>query len=370
MRVAFDVGTVGVRPAGVAVYAAAMARALAGHQTQPDLVLIGRQAATVGLPPGVPSCGRAAGPYPLWLQTGAMRDALAIDADIVHMTDGVAPFLRRLPVVLTVHDMSVIARPLTHPWYRWARIPLVAMGPRAADAVIVPSLATAAEVRRITGVARSRIFVIPYAPQQPFAPAPPSEVVRATRNHGVEDLPFILALGTLEPRKNHRRLIHAFELLAESGRIPPATRLVLAGGMGWRHDSILAAIEASPVHDRIRRLGYVPSEDLAGLLTGARVVAYVSLYEGFGLPVVEAMACGAATVTSAASSMPEVAGDAAFLVDPMRIDAIADGLATAWQAATKDRVRVTARAVAQAAQFSWEGAADATLAVYRRVLGA
>jgi glycosyltransferase involved in cell wall biosynthesis len=370
MRIAFDVGTVGVRPAGVAVYATAMARALVSNASHPDIVLIGRQAGSVGLPGDVPTRERSARPYPLWLQTSAMRDALAADADLLHLTDGVAPIVRHLPVVLTVHDMSVIAQPRTHPWYRWARIPLVAIGPRMADAVIVPSLATAAEVRRITGVSRRRIFVIPYAPQRPFAPAPELEIRRTADLHGIGRVPFILVLGTLEPRKNHLRLVKAFERIVLSARIPPETLLVIAGGMGWRHDAILSAVEGSPLRDQIRRLGYVPPEDLAGLLTGARVVAYVSLYEGFGLPVVEAMACGAATVTSATSSMPEVAGDAAFLVNPTRVESIAAGVVRAWEAATNDRTGVTARAVEQAGLFSWERAADQTLEVYRQVFGA
>jgi alpha-1,3-rhamnosyl/mannosyltransferase len=286
------------------------------------------------------------------------------------VTDGVAPIIRHLPVVLTIHDMSVVARPRDHPWYRWARIPFVASAARLADAVIVPSIATAAEVRRISGVRRDRVTVIPYAAQRPMAPATASEIRRVTESHGLADQPYLLALGTLEPRKNHRRLIAAFESLVATGSIAPSTRLVLVGGTGWRHQAILDAIEISPVRDQIRRLGYVPAEDLEGLLTGARVVAYVSLYEGFGLPVVEAMACGAATVTSSASSMPEVAGNAAFLVDPTRVESIADGIAAAWDATEDDRLGVAQRAVARSNEFSWDRAAEATLEVYRRVLGA
>jgi glycosyltransferase involved in cell wall biosynthesis len=202
-----------------------------------------------------------------------------------------------------------------------------------------------------------------------MAPAPESEVRRVTAAHGLGRTPYILALGTLEPRKNHRRLVAAFELLIASGRIPPEALLALAGGIGWGHEATLASIAASPVRDRIRRLGYIPADDLEGLLSGAVAVAYVSLYEGFGLPVAEALACGAATVTSATSSMPEVAGTAAFLVDPTCVESIADGLSDAWEAGTNDRQSVRARAVARASLFSWDRAAQATLDVYRQVAG-
>jgi glycosyltransferase involved in cell wall biosynthesis len=160
---------------------------------------------------------------------------------------------------------------------------------------------------------------------------------------GLEPGRFILAPGTLEPRKNHRRLVRAFEMLAARDR---GMRLVIVGAPGWGYRPILKAIEQSPVRDRILLTGFVDDELLASLLRTCALVAYVSLYEGFGLPVTEAMSAGAPVVTSSVSSLPEVAGDAAVLVDPDDPVAIHRGLVT------------------------WADAARETLAVYQQVLRA
>ena len=141
--------------------------------------------------------------------------------------------------------------------------------------------------------------------------------------------------------------------------------LAIAGKPGWGHQPVLQAIEESPARNRIRLLGYVSDDDLPALLTGAAVAAYVSLYEGFGLPVLEAMACGAPVLTSSVSSMPEVAGDAALLVDPYEVGSIARGLASLLGEDASARARHRSAAMSRAAQFSWSRTARDTYALYQ-----
>jgi glycosyltransferase involved in cell wall biosynthesis len=369
VRVAFDVGPVRREPTGVGVFAASMATALAGLSQDGELALVGRREEASGLPDTLPSTPLVLGGYLPWLQLRAPRDVRRMGADIGHFSDGIVPFVRTTPTVVSVHDLSVVRSWRTHPARRWSRIPLALMTPRIADVVVVPSRATADEVVTLTRTPASKIEVVPYAPQ-PTSRRPDAADVDATlARYGLSRHGFILALGTIEPRKNHARLVEAFERLSASATIPGGMLLVIVGRPAWRSGPILARIERSPAAARMRRLGYVPADDLPALLTGAAVAAYPSLYEGFGLPVVEAMAHGAPTVTSDRSSMPELAGDAAFLVDPYDVGDIARGLETALRAADTDRAGIAARAAQQASRFTWERAARSMLDIYRSRFG-
>lgn len=180
------------------------------------------------------------------------------------------------------------------------------------------------------------------------------------RREALDERGFLLVPGTLEPRKNHIRVIEAFEMLMRRRSIPEGMLLVLAGARGWKAEETLTRIDSSSARSRIRMLGYVPEADLAALMTTAAAVVYASTYEGFGLPILEAMACGAVVVTSNVSSMPEVAGDAGILVDPFDPAAIAYGIERALTARSDDRQR----SVRHAATFTWARTARATAAVY------
>jgi glycosyltransferase involved in cell wall biosynthesis len=180
------------------------------------------------------------------------------------------------------------------------------------------------------------------------------------RKFRLSSMPYVLVPGTFEPRKNHLRVIKAFRRVLRRLPRPQDLHLVLAGQSGWRSRGIAQAIQAAGLGDQIHVLGYIPDSELAALMTGASAVAYVSLYEGFGLPVVEAMACGAPVITSSVSSMPEVAGDAAILVDPTSEQAISYGIELALGADASFR----SAAISQAARFSWERTARATADIY------
>jgi glycosyltransferase involved in cell wall biosynthesis len=182
---------------------------------------------------------------------------------------------------------------------------------------------------------------------------------------GVKEAPFILSLGVLEPRKNLNTLMDAFAILKRSGKAPDH-KLVLAGGKGWLVDGILAHYSDSPVHDDILFPGFVPDDLLPAIYTAADVLAFPSLYEGFGLPILEAMACGAPVVSSNTSCLPEVAEGAAMLVAPDRAEELAAALE---QALTDESLRadLRRRGRARAAQYTWRGAAEKLLNVYRRL---
>lgn len=365
MRVAFDVGPVQRDAAGVGLYATAMARALARRLEPTSLVFIGQRHDAAGLPVRPGTRMRPAGPYPSWVLRRSASDAAAAGADAVHYSDGLVPLRRHGRTVLAVHDLSAVRMWRTHRARRWLRIPLVLAATRLADLVVVPSRATADEVMRFTRLSAARIEVVPYAQQEGVGRPTEAEVDRVLEAYGLAKRAYVLALGTIEPRKNHVRLVRAFERLVSRGGADSELRLVVAGQTGWGSAPIIDALTKSPVADRVDRLGYVPRADLSPLLAGAAAVAYVSLYEGFGLPVIEALACGAPVVTSNCSSMPEVAGEAGFLVNPYDVADIERGLHEAIAACRSDPGAVRERAMAQSARFSWDAAADRIAELYR-----
>jgi glycosyltransferase involved in cell wall biosynthesis len=187
--------------------------------------------------------------------------------------------------------------------------------------------------------------------------------VAALRRRLGLDGPYLLGLGTVEPRKDLPTLVRAYASLA--GELPH--RLVLAGLAGWGQGALAAAVADSGVADRVLLCGYLPEADKAALFTGADVFAYPSRYEGFGLPVLEAMACGTPVVTTTGGSLPEVAGDAALLVEPGDPDALAAALAKLAGDPSARQAAAT-RGRARAAEFTWDGCAAETVAAYRRAL--
>lgn len=274
--------------------------------------------------------------------------------DVVHATAVAVPGTVA-PLVVTVHDLAFLAEPghATRHGLRFFRRGLD-LTRRHAQLVLVPSEATAVECEE-AGIDRERIRVVPWG-------VTPREVDDAQRvelrsRHGL-DRPYVLFVGTVEPRKNLPRLVEAMARLERTD-----VELVLVGAEGWNED--LAALLAR-LPDRVRTLGFLAPEALAPLYDGAAVVAYPSLREGFGLPVLEAMAQGAPVLTSIGTATEEVAGDAGVLIDPTSVDAIADGLDRILgdHAFASDLGR---RARARAAEFTWARTAELTVAAYREV---
>ena len=292
--------------------------------------------------------------------------------DLLHGLAFVSPLLQPCPTVVTVHDLSFALFP---EFFRGANAAYLRLftrlSCRRAARIIAVSENTRADVVRLYGVPGERVKVVPHGVDARFFPRPASEVAEFKRAHSLPDH-FILFVGTLEPRKNLVKLIKAFSNLKSrpserTGGKLSNLKLVLAGGKGWYYDQIFAAVERLDVQDEVIWAGYVPAHDLALWYNSADVFAFPSRYEGFGMPLLEAMACGTPVVTSNASSLPEVAGDAALLAPPDSVGALADALARALTDADL-RQTLRAKGLARAATFTWEETARRTAAIYRNAL--
>jgi glycosyltransferase involved in cell wall biosynthesis len=327
LRVGIDVSPLALTRAGTARHIRSLLAALEEEDLEVRRYALGGSSRVL-----VPV--RDLGWYLAALPAQARRDAM----QVLHCPTQRAPVRSRVPVVLTLHDLAVLRYPMS--FNRWTRtysrfaLPRVA---RAARRIIAVSQFTKREVLNLLDVPEEKVRVISNAVGAPFG---------AEGDAAAGD--YVLAVSTLEPRKNLSRLVEGFDRARLDG-----CRLLVAGMRGW------GDVEVSG--NGAQWLGFVPDDELARLYRGARCVAYVSAYEGFGLPVLEAMACGAPVVAGRNDAAEEIAGDAAVLVDPLDPNAIAAGLAEAID--RRDELR--ARGLARAKGFDWRDVARATVEVYR-----
>jgi len=270
-----------------------------------------------------------------WYPVALPRRARAVD--VLHCPSFRGPLRSRTPLVVTVHDLAVLRHPdVFNRWTRTYSRVLVPQVVRAAQRLIAVSEFTKRELIDVLGAAEERIRVVPNAVGEPFVPDGP----------GAEG-EYVLAVGTLEPRKNLPRLAEAARRAGHELRV--------VGARGWGDVDVSG--------EGVRFLGFVSDDELARLYRGALCVAYISLYEGFGIPVLEALACGAAVATSAGSPMEEVAGGAAVLVDPRDTESVAAGITEAI--ARRDELRPLGPA--RARHYTWDASAQATADVYREL---
>ncbi|HVE92695.1 MAG TPA: glycosyltransferase family 1 protein [Actinomycetota bacterium] len=283
--------------------------------------------------------------------------------ELVHAPSLAIPRKDSRPLVVTVHDVLFLDFPDAYPASGVSFHTAMLRRLQDADAVIVPSEATAVRVREKT---KAQPVVVPMGTE--FAAPDPGDVDRVLDRLEVRR-PYVLWCGTVEPRKNPEGVIHGFVSSVESG-VPASDELALylVGPPGWWSGDVGEFLEEHGMTDRVRRLGAQPPAVRAALYAGAEAFLFPSLAEGFGLPVVEAMACGAPVVTSDRSSLPEVAGDAAVLCDPDDEDSIGRALSKILRdpALAAD---LRARGFARASQFTWDRTARETAAVYRGLLG-
>jgi glycosyltransferase involved in cell wall biosynthesis len=285
-----------------------------------------------------------------------------------HGTMNALPVAWRGRSIVTILDLTFLLMP--HAFNRGNRLYLtwaVRHAARAADRVITISEATRRDVIRLLGVPPQRVTRVYCGVEERFTPMRDGRALAAFREERQLPDNFILYLGTLEPRKNVGRLVQAYATLRRRGAT--SYPLVLAGGKGWGEDEIFAEIERSGYANAIRYVGYVPEAEMPLWYNAATLFVYPSEYEGFGLPPLEALACGTAVVASNASSLPEVVGDAGILVDPKDTDAIANGIQRVLEDETL-RSQLAERGPARASEFTWQRMARETLAIYREVSGA
>lgn len=287
---------------------------------------------------------------------------------LLHALAFVAPVVAPCPFVVTVYDLSFLRYPEAfRPFNRWYLRHFTTNSVKRAQKVITISESTRQDVINLIGVPASRVRTIYCGVDQSFRPLPAAEVEAFKAAQGLPGT-FILYLGTLEPRKNVDGLIRAYALWrAQDPQIPP---LVLAGGKGWYYNQIFELVESLNLKDAVHFPGYVPQETLPLWYNAATLFVYPSHFEGFGLPVLEAMACGTPVITSTVSSLPEVAGTegAARLVDPSQTETLAQSMAELIRRPDL-RVEMRVRGLAQAARFSWQKTAQETVATYREVMG-
>jgi glycosyltransferase involved in cell wall biosynthesis len=291
-------------------------------------------------------------------------NAVADRLDVLHASDVVQFAPTRARLVSTVYDLT----PMLFPdWHTNQNRAVFRQKMRRvckhAHAIIAISEHTKRDLVKTLAIPEERIHVVYGAADARYRPIHDrDEIGRVTRKYGVPKSSYILYVGTLEPRKNLVRLVEAYAMTLERhGDKTPL--LVLAGAKGWLYEEIFRTVERLGLQRRVVFTGFVDDEDLPALFNGALFFVYPSLYEGFGIPVLEAMACGVPVITSNTSSLPEVVGEAGVLVDPTDASALAVAL-MALLSDPERRARLHAVSLARAAMFSWERAARQTLAVY------
>jgi glycosyltransferase involved in cell wall biosynthesis len=307
-------------------------------------------------------------PYSLAEQWRVPMAVARAKADLLHEPHYVLPPLTRCRTVVTIHDCIHLRFPEYLPSraafaYAHAMIRLAA---RKADRVLTVSDASKRDILHYTGVAPEKVVVVHNGLDTRFATAPDAEAMDRVRQRFQLDHPFVLYVGNIKPHKNLERLIAAFASMRADG--PEGLKLVVIGDETSKHPGLRQAVHRHRLDKHVRFFGFQPAATLVTFYRLARAFVFPSLYEGFGLPPLEAMANETPVVTSNLSSLPEVAGDAALLVDPYDIASIADGIR---RAVTDEPLRqqLIAKGRARAKEFSWARAAAQTLAVYREVLG-
>lgn len=372
MRIGIDARLIYYQRAGIASYTLGLLQGLADLGTAHEYLVLQSRKDREALP--LPANFRRRS---LWTPCHHRfeRQALAVELlglglDVLHSPDFIPParFLGHRRTVITVHDLAYLKFPdvLTPESQRYYG----QIGPAVeeADAVIAVSENTKRDLMALLDAPEDKIVVIPEAPDAEYQPLGDSPAIASTLARYQLTRQYFLFVGTIEPKKNLKTLIESYarfrKIDRSSNTLPD---LVVAGRKGWLYADVLRLVDELDLKRYVRFLGPVPRSDLPMLYNAALALTYPSIYEGFGLPVLEAMACGTPVITSNVSSLPEVAGDAALSVDPRDVDALTQALNRIWTS-PELRTELRRKGLARARLFSWEKTARATLDVYERVV--
>jgi len=366
MRIAVDAHAIGRHLTGNEVYVRSLLREYSTLEPESEFIAYISEPGAERLVPRRFTTERVASDPYVRLSWDLSR-RLAIDKpDLIHV-QYTAPLINQTPVVVTVHDVSFIEHPEYFTALRRAQLRFnVARTVKLADRIITVSEFSRDAILRAYPVPREKVRVIPNAVSSEFKVVSRGRATQATYERFGIEAPFIFSVGDLQPRKNHIGLITAFTALAAAH--PELNHhLVIAGQNTWFTPKVRAAAQASGVAPRIHFTGFVSDADLVRLYNACDCFVFPSFYEGFGLPILEAMACGRAVACSNTSAMPEVAEGAGLLFDPRNPASIARAMADILLDAEL-RQRIESRGLHRAAHFNWRRSALATLEVYREVI--
>jgi len=366
MRIAIDARLVYYTQAGISQYIKRLVEALARLDDQTEyLILQSRKDRTPLVQRANFKRAPILTPCHYRLEQWTLRfEVSPYDIDVLHSPDFIPPFRGNFKSVITVHDLAFLLYPhfLTKESAKYYG--QIDQAVRRTDHIIAVSEATKHDLMQRLGVPENKVTVIYEASSPQYRPLPAAEARAYVRGKFNLEDDYILFVSTIEPRKNVPGLLQAYRQLLDSYKVK--TKLVLAGGRGWLFEEVFATVGRLSLTDQVHFLGRVEAEDLPYLYNAARLLVQPSFYEGFGLPPLEAMACGTPVIVSNVSALPEVVGDAGLMVDPQNISELAVGM---YRLLTDEGLRdeMIRKGLARAACFSWDRTARETLEVYRKV---
>ncbi len=376
MRVAIDSTPLLNQRTGIGQYTYHLVRNLLDLDSAPNLVLfcvsLRKPASLQELIPEHPNLSYADYRVPARLMQTAWDmiglpyvESFTGQLDVFHATNYIAPPQKKGKLILTVHDVGFARMPEAHPQSSRMFSEVLPRQLQRADKVVVVSEFTRNELLEIFDVPVQKVQVIHNGISPDFRPIKePAALGEIFRKYQIEQ-GYVLFVGKLEARKNLVGIIEAYSLFKNSSK--SAHKLVLAGSLGWKGEEALGKVVEYGLEKDVVHLGYVPDTDLPVLMSGAAVFLYPSLYEGFGIPTIEAMACGTPVIASNSTSLPEVVGDAGLLVDPHSPEEIAHALTDILSDAAR-RNRLVNKGLARAKRFSWRKMAEETLELYMEVV--
>ncbi|MBI5955550.1 MAG: glycosyltransferase family 4 protein [Chloroflexi bacterium] len=371
MRIGIDARLLYYQQAGIGQYTLRLVEALAQVDRENEYVLLQsrKDRSILVREPNFRRHALWTPPHHRFEQLALSLELAPVKVDVLHQPDFIPPWRRRCPAVVTIHDLGFLHYPETLTEASKRYYGQIHWAVKSAEQIIAVSECTKEDLARLTSAPESKVTVIYEAAGPQFHPIEDQSALKdAKARYGIVG-DFILFVGTIEPRKNLSNLVRAYAyLIKEKARDQALPKLIIAGKRGWLFEEVFSLVEEWDLGYAIRFIGSVPAEDLPYLYNAARLFVYPSLYEGFGLPLLEAMSCGTPAVASDRSSLPEIAGDAALLVPPEDPEKMAQAI---WQALTDEELRreLRQKGLAQAQGFSWERTAKQTIQVYQKAAG-